>query len=279
MSMSSGERAHHRSPPPLGYQHLTDGLLFDQPMAAPLPLKELPYPYGLGEGGDGQGIVSVVKQWEGLLVPTKMQLLCDYKGESVVVKIHDGVLQENVARLQSIYCNHPGWCIVGVRACAIEKSKLRSRLPGSHEQVTVCIAQDYMDLHSFKDILPPPPLPQHPPPVPEAACAWAAKCVRDSLSHAALGAQQSFADRVSGAACSALHRQLQAPIPCAFVANCLVVVKSRCNLQTHGALQHSPLFHLARQVSCPPQQQTRNHFQLKGDGVLTPSTADKETCA
>ena len=108
--------------------------------------------------------MTLVKQWEGLLVPTKLQLLCNHKGESVVVKVHDGVLQENVARLKSIYCNHPGWCIVGVRACHVKKSEVPSRLSGGSEPVMVLMIQDYMDLHSFKDILPPPHLPQRPPP-------------------------------------------------------------------------------------------------------------------
>ena len=176
--MSSGERVLNRPPPPLGYQHLTDGHLFDEPAAPPPPLKEMPYPYGLQEGDGGGQALTLVKQWEGLLVPTKLQLLCNHKGESVVVKVHDGVLQENVARLKSIYCNHPGWCIVGVRACHVKKSEVPSRLSGGSEPVMVLMIQDYMDLHSFKDILPPPHLPQRPPPVPEAGCAWAAKCVR-----------------------------------------------------------------------------------------------------
>jgi hypothetical protein len=209
-TMSSGERVHNRNPPPLGYQHLTDGHLFDEPTAPPPPLKELPYPYGLGDGDGGvQGSVFVAKQWEGLLVPTKLQLLCNHKGESVVVKVHEGVLQENVARLKSIYCNHPGWCIVGVRACIVEKCTAPPRLSGSHEHVTVCVVQEYMDLHSFKDILLPPPLPQRPPAVPEAACAWAAKCVRGVLPSAALLTACLLHNVVSpGFARPAVHRQL-----------------------------------------------------------------------
>jgi hypothetical protein len=163
-----------RNPPPLGYQHLTDGHLFDEPTAPPSPLKELPYPYGLSHES-----VRVDKEWEGLLVPTKLRLLRDDKGDSVVVKVHDGVLQENVVRVKSIYCNHPGWCIIGVRACAIARSSVPARPPLSVEPVQVLIVQDYMDLHSFKDILAPEPSLRQPPPVPEVACAWAARCVRD----------------------------------------------------------------------------------------------------
>ena len=161
--------------------------------------------------------MTVVKQWEGLLVPTKLQLLCNHKGESVVVKVHDGVLPENVARLKSIYCNHPGWCIVGVRACHVKKSEVPSRLSGASEPVMVLMIQDYMDLHSFKDILPPPHLPQRPPPVPEAGCAWAAKCVRCPPPQLMRrGCQRLFMPSnfsFLGAARAALHRQLQAPTP------------------------------------------------------------------
>lgn len=176
--MSSGERASARVPPPLGYQHLTDGHLFDEPTAPPQPLKELPYPYGLLDGAEGDGGVCIEKEWEGLLVPTKLQLLRNHKGGRVVVKVHDGVLQENVARIKSIHCNHPGWCIVGVRACVVADSSVPVRPSGGAKPVKVLIIQDYMDLHSFKDIVPPHPLPQRPPPIPEPACAWAAKCVR-----------------------------------------------------------------------------------------------------
>jgi hypothetical protein len=173
----SGERAVARNPPPLCYQHLTDGCLFDEPTAPPPPLKDLPYPYGLGESGEGGKDVVVEKEWEGLLVPTKLQLLRDNRGNHAIVKVHKEVLPENVARVKSIYCNHSGWCIIGVRACVVADSKAAARA-GGVKPVQVLIIQDYMDLHSFKDILPPLSLPQQPPPVPEAACAWTAKCVR-----------------------------------------------------------------------------------------------------
>jgi hypothetical protein len=165
ITMSRGNRA--IAPP--GYHHLNDLCLFSERTAAPPPLQELPDVLSLGH---------VEKEWQGMLEPSKLRLMRNDNGDRVVTKEYDGILPEVVDHIKSMHCNHPDWCIVGVRACIVTDSCVPARLAGAAKPAKVIIVQDYMELHSFKDILPPPQLPQSPPPVSEAACAWVAKCVR-----------------------------------------------------------------------------------------------------
>jgi hypothetical protein len=248
----SGERSNPRAPPPLDYQHLHDGLLFPEPTAPPPPLRELPYPYGLGDGACAADGVLVEKEWEGLLVPTRLQLLRNSKGDRLVVKVYDGVLQDNMARIKSIYCSHPGWSIVNVRACNVADSSVPSRPAGGAKPVQVLIVQDYMDLHSFKDILPPPPLPQQPPTVPEAACAWAAKCVRCPSRCPLVAFASTFEYQTP--MCSQVLRALR------YIGSCrhatprfttAFAYQITRGLQARRALQHPPLLHPAGQVPAP----------------------------